>query len=89
MKLTDHAIARMKQRAIEPMLVELVCRYGHEERRHKATVYALDKKGRKRLRQECGRHCYKSLEDKLNIGVVVSDDGAVITAFHRTKRSFH
>ena len=89
MKLTDHAITRMKQRAIEPMLVELVCRYGYEERRRKATVYALDKKGRKLLRQECGKHCYRSLEDKLNIGVVVSDDGAVITAFHRTRKSFN
>lgn len=84
--LTDHAASRLAQRDIPPTIVELILDYGAPHRRGGADVYALDKKGRRRLKRELGRQMYHHLSGLLNTYAVLGDDGALITAAYRTRR---
>ena len=85
MPLTRHAAYRLKGRGITPDQVALITTFGRPQRVHGATRFALDKQSRQLLAEtvppEYLRH-FKSLD----ILAVVSDDGALITAAHRTAR---
>ena len=86
-ELSQHAeIRALNQRSIPPLVIDWVVEYGRFTRRGRADVYYLDKKGRKRLRSEIGALPYRLMKDKLNVYVVLSDDGTVITAGHRLTR---
>ncbi len=78
-----HAARRVEARAIPPLVVELLVRYGQATRRHGAWRYALDKSSRRRLKTAIGKAAYARLEDLLDAYVVVSDENEVVTAAWR------
>ena len=86
MNLTHHAAARIQQRGIPFAAVDAILAYGRRRRHDGADVYFLDKKSRSRMAQAIGAQNYSKLERSLNSYLVVSDDGAIITAAHRLGR---
>lgn len=86
MNMTHHAEARIQQRGIPYAAVDAILSYGRRRRHRGADVYFLDKQSRGRMAQALGSKVYSKLERSLNSYLVVSDDGAVITAAHRLGR---
>jgi hypothetical protein len=84
---TRHAQARLQQRAIPPLVVELLERVGSATRADGADILFFDKAARKRLRRHLGgERSLKPVERWLNVYVVVADGGPVVTAGHRHRR---
>lgn len=91
MHYTEHAQSRMQQRAVPPRVVEHVLDFGRVTRgprknRSRADIYFMDRRGRAALGKAIGEDRYANLEGKLNVYVVVGDDGRVVTVGRRTKR---
>ena len=88
--LTVHAEKRLQQRGIRREAVDLLMAFGRTEfDHHGACIYHLDKRSRKRIELELGRECFRQIEALSGLYVVVSGDGAVITAGHRQRRILH
>jgi len=81
-----HAVARLQQRSIPETVVAWILDHGEARRRHGADVYALDHRGRRKLRREIGDALYRHLAPLLNTYVVVGDDGVLVTAAPRLRR---
>lgn len=86
LRLTNHGRSRLRQRAIPERAVEVVISFGDVKRKSGADRYFLTKASRERAERALGAHTIRSLEGKLDIIVVMSDEGELITAAHRTKR---
>ena len=86
MGLTKHASQRIQQRGISTEAVDAILAYGTRRRHRGADIYYLLKKSRRRLSGAFGRERYSKLERALDSYVVVSDDGAILTAAHRLHR---
>lgn len=86
MNLTHHAVTRIQQRGIPHAAVDAILSYGRRRRHRGADIYFLDKKSRGQMAQAIGSKSYSKLERSLNSYLVVSDDGAIITAAHRLGR---
>lgn len=86
MNLTHHALSRMQQRAIPPILLDLLERYGREHATVNGTVLAFDERGREKARRALDDAV--SRFDKLDDVYLVeaSDSGAVVTVGHRSRR---
>ena len=82
---TAHAIARSQQRSIPPLIVDWLMDYGRVTRHKGGDVYHFDKAARRTLRSRIGGLPYKRLADQLDVYVVISDDGKVITVGNRFK----
>lgn len=82
--LSRHGRTRLQQRGIAIEQVLTVLDYGREQRAHGASRFFLDRRSRERLAVEIPA-ALRSLRT-LDIHVVLSDEGALITAAHRTKR---
>ncbi|MCZ2114854.1 MAG: hypothetical protein LC131_13645 [Anaerolineae bacterium] len=84
LRLTEHARARMQQRAIPPVVVAALVAYGRGEHDHRgATVLYFNKAARRRLAR---KQLDRALERHLDAYAVVTGDGEVITVGHRDKR---
>lgn len=82
--LTQHAQARMQQRAIPPAVVEALLDYGREEHdHHGGTIVFFDKAARRRLER---LRMNRALDRYLDAYAVVAQTGEVITVGHRDKR---
>ncbi|MCC6145274.1 MAG: hypothetical protein DPW12_10510 [Rhodocyclaceae bacterium] len=82
--LTEHARARMQQRAIPPAVVEALLAYGQGEHDHRGgTIHYFNKAARRRLERE---RLDRALERYLDAYAVVAGTGEVITVGHRDKR---
>lgn len=86
MEMTHHAERRMQQRGIPLAAVDAILSYGRRRRHDGADVYYLDRKARGRMAHAMGAKSYCKIERSLNSYLVVSDDGAIITAAHRLGR---
>ncbi len=85
MPLTRHAAHRLKGRGISIDQVALVTSFGQPQRVHGATRFALDKQSRQLLAEAVPPEYLRRFKT-LDILAVVADDGALITAAHRTER---
>lgn len=83
---SKHARVRMQQRSLSPVAVDWIVAFGKPRRVGGADVFALDRKGRKRLREHLGHSVYNQVAPILDALVVVADDGSIVTAAHRTRR---
>jgi len=84
--LSSHASKRMQQRAIHPLMIDLLYRYGRERHQNGATVLFLDSRARNqalRALEEVTQRFEKLSDTYL---VESEDDGTVITIGHRDKR---
>lgn len=87
MTLTQHASARMQQRAIPPMVLDLLDRFGSTVRCGGAEKLFFDKASRKRIKEYMGgNRAIRHIEPWLDVQMIVGDSGYVVTAAHRTKR---
>lgn len=84
MRTTEHAAARMHQRAIPPLIVEWLTEFGTELHAGGAVKRYFDKDARKRLTKAIGPQIVDRLGNLLNVYIVVNDD-TLITAAHRRK----
>ena len=88
--LTNHAAARVQQRALPPLVLDWLHAYGHEHHAGRgATVLCFDKPARRRLERAVGREPVRRMKQWLNTYAIVSGDGQVVTAGHRFKRIRH
>lgn len=83
---SKHARARMQQRCISPLIAEWIMDFGTSRRSDGADLIALDRKGRKLLREHVGQSVYNQISGLLDTLVVLADDGTIITAAHRLDR---
>lgn len=88
MPLSRHAAHRMKNRGIRLEQVLVVASFGRPQPSHGATRYVLDRKSRQLLAETMSAEQLKRL-GAMNIVAVFADDGALITAAHRTQRLFN
>lgn len=82
--LSRHGRTRLRQRGIGLEQVLAVLDYGREQRAHGASRYFLDRSSRQRLAVEMPTVLRRL--HTLDIHVVISDEGSLITAAHRTRR---
>lgn len=82
--MTRHGHTRLRQRGIAMSDVLTIIAHGLEQRSHGATRYFLDRAARACLAVQMP--VALRAFPKLDIQVVLSDNGALITAAHRTKR---
>ena len=83
--MTKHAAHRLKNRGISLEQVLVVADFGVSHRSHGATRFALDRKARQLLVETVPLELLRRL-GSLDIVAVFADDGALITASHRTER---
>jgi len=84
--LTLHASKRAQQRAIPPIVVEWLMRFGEQRWSRGASVYAFDKEGRRRLRRHIGQRVFASIEHWLDAYAVVGGDQQVVTVGWRLQK---
>lgn len=75
----------MQQRGIPPLIVDLLRRFGKTTWCHGAKVCFFDKRSRKRVSQYLGSDLALS-EKYLNVYLVQSNNGKVITTAYRDRR---
>lgn len=85
-KFTEHASQRRQQRGIDPRAVDLLLAYGAQRRSRGASLYFLTSEARRRLASDFGEHLANQLLPKMDLLVVESDQGEVITVARRTRR---
>ncbi|MEH2474518.1 hypothetical protein V1281_004299 [Nitrobacteraceae bacterium AZCC 2161] len=87
MTMTGHAQARLQQRAIPPLVVDLLMQFGSPSRSGGAERLMFDKSAVKRLRRYLGgARGLKTVERWLGVYAVVGDNGNLVTAGHKTER---
>jgi hypothetical protein len=87
--LTKHARIRATQRSVPQLAIDLLLDYGIHTRAGGADRVTLDKSARKRIARDIGEPAYRALRPLLDLYLVVSDDGAVVTVAHRNHRFLH
>lgn len=86
MKITNHASVRCQQRAIPPIVIDLLDQFGAREPAGEgAWKLFFDKAARRRFRAYAGQLA-SSLEQHLDVYAVIAQDGNVITVAHRIDR---
>jgi hypothetical protein len=87
LRLTDHARARLQQRAIPMPILDCLLNYGTKVHDHRGgEIIFFDHQAKNRLRRAYGEYEFKCVERKLDTYAVVGSDGVVLTVGHRTKR---
>ena len=89
METTRHAATRAQQRAIPPLLLDLLLRFGRSERSGDGTErYFFDKRARRAVQRYAG--CLGRLLDQhLDVYAIVSDNDKIVTVGHRLERFHH
>lgn len=86
MNLTRHAAARSQQRAIPPMMIDLLLQFGKSESAGAgAAKLFFDRQARRRVAAYAGPLA-SLLNDHLDLFAVVDQDMQVITIGHRLER---
>ena len=84
--MSNHATQRMRQRAIHPLMIDLLYRYGREQHQNGSTLLFLDSRARKQARRAI-EEVMQRFEKLSDAYLVESEtDGVVITIGHRSKR---
>ncbi len=84
--LSNHAKQRMQQRAIPPLMVDLLYRYGKEQRQYGSTVLFFDKKSRKHVRKAL-EEVIKRFDKLSNVYLIeAGDSSTTVTVGHRLQR---
>jgi hypothetical protein len=84
--ISAHAHQRMQQRAIHPLMIDLLYRYGREQHQYGSTVLFLDGRAKKQALnalEEVTQRFEKLCDAYL---VEAEADGTVITIGHRVQR---
>lgn len=86
MDMTQHASLRRQQRAIPPLLIDLLLQFGASEPSGDGTSkYFFNKSARRQVMAYAGSFA-RALEEHLDLYAVVAADNSVITVAHRDAR---
>jgi len=86
MDMSIHAKIRSQQRAIPPMMIDLLLKFGTSEKSGNGTSkFFFDKASRRKVKAYAG-NVSKVLEEHLDLYVVVGENNAVVTVAHRMER---
>ena len=89
MNMTKHAQARLQQRAIPPLIVDWLCKYGCRfQGFNGTTVCFFDKQSRRYLASEVGHVVVRRLADMMDAYLVLSGD-SIVTVGHRYRPGRH
>jgi hypothetical protein len=82
--ITKHAKARIQQRGIPTLVVDLILAYGAERNRPGGAIeYSISKSEANRLESKL-KKAMNSIDKCKNIGVLVGGDaGSIITVYHK------
>jgi len=83
---TRHSELRMRQRGIAADVLEVLSRFGDEGYRHGAEVLFMTRASRAKARRQLGRAAYARVADHLDVYLVQSSEGRVITCARRLRR---
>jgi hypothetical protein len=85
MNMTKHAQARSQQRAIPPLIIDWLCKYGCRlNGMNGTTVCFFDRESRRCLASEVGHVVVRRLSDMMDTYLVLSGD-SIVTIGHRYK----
>ena len=85
MNMTKHALIRSQQRAIPPLIIDWLCKYGCRlTGMNGTTVCFFDRESRRYLASEVGQVVVRRLSDMMDAYVVLSND-CIVTVGHRYK----
>lgn len=85
--LSIHARKRMQQRAIPPLVLDMLFDCGSVSRCGGADRLTFDRAAIRRLQHQVGgEKGLKQFERWLSVYAIVGDNGEVVTAAHRTRR---
>ena len=85
MKMTTHALKRMQQRCIPPLIVDWLDAYGSTEKSNSSGEFVyFDRQARKDLEREFGKPLIKQLGRYMGV-YLIRCDGKVITIAYRRK----
>ena len=89
MNMSKHAQKRLQQRAIPPLIIEWLCKYGRRlHGMNGTTVCFFDKDSRRCLASEVGHVVVRRLSDMMDTYLVISGD-IIVTIGHRYKPLKH
>ena len=84
---TKHAHKRAQQRAIPPLIEDLLLLYGdHKYEPGNKEIYFFSKKSKKRMARDLGTPIVDCLSKFLNVAMVKASNDDVVTVFKRTKK---
>lgn len=83
--MTRHAEVRCNQRGIQQDVVDAILKFGREHERNGAFVLFMDKAAHAKARKVLGKQ-YARIADRLNVYLIVGDDGSIVTAAQRMSR---
>lgn len=82
--LTDHASTRMQQRAIPPLIIDLLLLYGVEEHDGRGAIRRyFDKRTRRQLEHHLGRQIVRRIDDLLDAYLVEAGGDIVTVGWRR------
>ena len=85
MNMTRHAQTRLQQRAIPPIIIEWLCKYGCRlQGMNGTTVCFFDRESRRCLASEVGHVVVRRLSDMMDAYLVMSGN-SIVTVGHRYK----
>ena len=85
MNMTKHAQTRSQQRAIPPLIIEWLCKYGCRLKgMNGTTVCFFDRESRRCLASEVGHVVVRRLSDMMDTYLVLSGN-SIVTLGHRYK----
>ena len=85
MNMTRHAQTRLQQRAIPPLIIQWLCRYGCRlQGMNGTTVCFFDRESRRSLASEVGHVVVRRLSDMMDAYLVLSGN-SIVTVGHRYK----
>ena len=85
MNMTKHAQTRSQQRAIPPLIIEWLCKYGCRLKgMNGTTVCFFDRESRRCLASEVGHIVVRRLSDMMDTYLVLSGN-SIVTIGHRYK----
>ncbi len=89
MNMTKHAQTRLQQRAIPPLIIEWLCKYGCRlQGMNGTTVCFFDRESRRSLASEAGHVVVRRLSDMMDAYLVMSGN-SIVTVGHRYKPLKH
>ncbi len=83
--LTRHARTRSQQRGIRFSAMEVLLAHGASKISHGREVVFMDQAGRRRARAALGEQAYAQIEARLDIYLVLTGTGSVLTCVHRDR----
>jgi len=84
---SDHSLARIQQRGINPAVFDLLLQYGAKEYdRMGGKILFFNHRSRLRIQRELGDQALALVEKSAKLYAVVSKDNSLITVGHRYRR---